>query len=130
MHPTYKKMLKALQAKESVLGGGGKEPDDWELYILKCSDNSFYTGITKDIPRRLKMHQTGKASKYTRTRRPVELLYHEFCGNRTQALVRECAVKELSRKKKEELVLGIKPKKKVAPRKKRKVRSPKVSEIS
>jgi putative endonuclease len=130
MHPTYKKMLKALQAKEPVSGGGVKEPDDWELYILKCSDGSFYTGVTKDIERRLKMHQDGKASKYTRARRPVELLYHEYCGSRTQALVRECAVKELPRKKKEELVLGIKPKKKVAAGKKRKVRSPKPLGIS
>jgi predicted GIY-YIG superfamily endonuclease len=130
MHPTYKKMLKALQAKEPAPLGGVKEPDDWELYILKCRDGSFYTGVTKDIERRLKMHQEGNASKYTRTRRPVELLYHEYCGSRTQALVRECAVKELPRKKKEELVLGIKPKKKVTAAKKRKVRSPKPLGIS
>jgi putative endonuclease len=125
MHPTYKKMLKALQAKEGGTGEKVKEPDDWELYILKCGDGSFYTGITKDIERRFKMHQDGKASRYTRTRRPVELLYHELCGGRTQALVRECAVKELSRKQKENLVLGIPAKKKRAAEKKRKVRSPK-----
>lgn len=106
MHSTYKKMLKALQEKEAVATGKGKGSEDWALYILRCCDGSFYTGITKDLTRRFKMHQEGKASRYTRTRRPVEILYHEKCGNRTQALVRECAVKELSRKKKEELILS------------------------
>lgn len=104
MHPTYKKMLKALQKKDKDAKPKVQEDDDWFLYILQCQDGSFYTGITKDLKRRLKMHQTGKASRYTRTRRPVTMLYHEKCGGRTQALVRECAVKELPRKKKEELV--------------------------
>ncbi len=127
MHPTYKKMLKALQGKEAASPEKVKEPEDWALYILKCRDGSFYTGITKDLERRLKMHQDGKASRYTRTRRPVEILYHEKCGTRTQALVRECAVKELSRKKKEELVLSGPRKKGRAAKKCRKVRSRVVS---
>ncbi|MBU9888276.1 MAG: GIY-YIG nuclease family protein [Candidatus Omnitrophica bacterium] len=99
-------MLKALQNKEANRPSGVKEADDWELYILRCGDNSFYTGVTNNLERRLKMHQTGKASRYTRVRRPVEMIYHEKCGTRTQALVRECAVKELPRKKKEELISG------------------------
>lgn len=106
MHPTYKKMLRALREKEADSSSKVRDGEDWALYILKCSDGSFYTGITKDLDRRLKMHQSGKASRYTRTRRPVEMIYQEPCGSRTRALVRECAVKELSRKKKEELVLG------------------------
>jgi putative endonuclease len=105
MHPTYKKMLKALQKKEKRLKRKTKDRDDWFLYILGCCDGSFYTGITKDLERRLKMHQSGKASRYTRSRRPVKILYHERCVGRTKALVRECEVKEWPRKKKEELIL-------------------------
>ena len=112
MHPTYKKMLKALQEKEKNAVPGIKENDEWFLYILKCCDGSFYTGVTKDLERRFKMHQSGKASRYTRSHRPVEMLYHEKCGDRTQALVRECQVKELPRKKKEELISGKTHKKK------------------
>jgi putative endonuclease len=79
--------------------------ENWFLYILKCSDGSFYTGITKDIERRLKMHNDGKASKYTRTRRPVELSYQENCGTRAQALVRECKIKSFSKERKMKLIL-------------------------
>ena len=101
MRSKYKRMLKRMQEKE---GRNVKSKKPWFLYILKCSDNSFYTGITNDLERRLKMHASGRASHYTRTRGPVELLYQEPCATRTQALVRECAVKALPRKKKEELV--------------------------
>ncbi len=102
MKPVYKRMLESMKTKRKH--SGSKEP--WFLYILKCRDGSFYTGITKDIERRFRVHNAGKAAKYTRTRLPVELLYQEKCKNRTTALVRECAVKALPRKKKEELVLG------------------------
>ena len=97
-------MLKKLEEKKKISKNKVKDRDEWSLYILKCCDDSFYTGITKDIERRFKMHQDGKASRYTRVRRPVELLYQEKCGDRTDALVRECEVKEFSRKKKEELI--------------------------
>ena len=76
----------------------------WFVYILRCCDGSLYTGITNNLARRFKMHNDGKASRYTRTRRPVKLLYQETCQSRTQALVRECAVKEFTKKKKEELI--------------------------
>jgi predicted GIY-YIG superfamily endonuclease len=76
----------------------------WSLYILECSDGSFYTGVTTDIDRRLREHQAGTASRYTRTRRPVALVYREDCGTRSRALEREYAVKSLSRRGKEELV--------------------------
>ena len=104
MHPTYKRMLQKLQEKKKASRRKKKNAGDWSLYILKCCDGTFYTGITTDLERRLQMHQTGKASRYTRTRRPVEMLYKEKCGDRTTALVRECEVKEWPRKKKEELV--------------------------
>lgn len=103
MHPTYKRMLAGLK-KEKRSVRGKKLASDWSLYILQCSDGSFYTGITNNIERRLKMHQDGKASRYTRTRRPVEILYSETCGDRSSALIRECEVKEWPRAKKEKLI--------------------------
>jgi putative endonuclease len=60
--------------------------------------------VTNDIDRRFRAHQEGKASRFTRTRRPVALVYQEPCGTRSQALSRECAVKSLGRKGKEDLV--------------------------
>ncbi|MBI4549690.1 MAG: GIY-YIG nuclease family protein [Candidatus Omnitrophica bacterium] len=78
----------------------------WTLYILECNDRSFYTGVTNNLDRRLKAHGSGRASRFTRTRLPVRLVYSESCPGRTEALVRECAVKSLSRKAKEALVAG------------------------
>ena len=80
----------------------------WALYILKCADGTFYTGITNDLDRRFQQHKDGKAAKYTRARRPVKLLYSEICGNRSAALIRECAVKALKREQKQKLIRGIK----------------------
>lgn len=86
---------------------GQRRPDGgWFLYILRCRGDTFYTGVTKDLERRLKMHNNGKASSYTRARRPVALVYYEECAGRARALVRECEVKALSRRKKEALVSG------------------------
>jgi putative endonuclease len=73
-------------------------------YILQCSDGSFYIGMTNNLERRLRAHNEGVASKYTRSRRPVILCYQELCGTRSQALIRECSLRLLSRKQKEELV--------------------------
>ena len=95
-------MLRIMKEKESK--SKRRKREKWFVYILQCSDNSFYTGITKNLERRLKMHNDGKASRYTRMRRPVELLYQEPCKGRTQSLIRECQVKALPRKKKEELI--------------------------
>ena len=92
---------------EELEQGKGPRPDQrWFLYILRCGNDTFYTGVTKDLKRRLKMHNDGKASRYTRARRPVTLIYHEDCASRAQALVRECRVKALSRKEKEQLILN------------------------
>jgi predicted GIY-YIG superfamily endonuclease len=73
----------------------------WLLYILKCSDNTLYTGITNDLPRRLAQHNNGTASRYTRSRLPVQLIYHEKCRGRSSALKKEYELKQLSRKEKE-----------------------------
>ena len=74
------------------------------VYILECSDGSFYIGITNDMERRLRAHNEGIASKYTRSRRPVKVRYQELCGTRSQALIRECGLRLLSRKEKQALV--------------------------
>jgi putative endonuclease len=106
-------MLVGLEKKERASRRKKKSPraaveteplKEWSLYILKCSDGTFYTGISNNLERRLKMHQSGKASRYTRTRGPVEMLYSETCGNRSSALIRECEVKEWPRAKKEKLI--------------------------
>ena len=75
--------------------------DAWFLYILKCKDATYYTGVTNDLERRLRMHQEGTASRYTRSRLPVKMLYHETCESRSDALKKEHAIKKLSRSDKE-----------------------------
>ena len=69
-------------------------------YILKCNDNSFYTGWTNDITHRLKMHNEGKGAKYTRGRGPVELVYLEEFETKQEAMSREAKIKRLTRKEK------------------------------
>jgi len=76
----------------------------WLVYLLRCSDGSLYTGITNDLPKRLKAHATGKASRYTRSRLPVRLVYQEPQAGRSSALKREAAIKRLSRPQKDKLV--------------------------
>ena len=72
---------------------------NWQVYILKCSDDSLYTGITTDVERRVAEHNGhgGKGARYTRSRRPVELIYSEACENRSSASKREASIKQLSR---------------------------------
>jgi len=79
----------------------------YSLYILKCSDNSLYTGITNNLEKRLKMHnwEISGWAKYTRARLPVELVYTEQIWDRSEATKRELQVKKLSRDKKLELIL-------------------------
>jgi len=89
----------------------------WFLYILQCRDNTFYTGITTDLDRRLDQHNNGTASRCTRSRLPVVRVYHEACANRSEALKRECAVKKLSRDEKD---LMVKKRRTAAARKKTK----------
>ncbi len=103
MKPKYKRMISLMQGKEKSLGQN-QTKEEWFLYILQCQDGSFYTGVTNDLQRRLKMHNDGRASRYTRSRRPVKLLYQEVYASRAQVLVREYAIKALSRERKEKLV--------------------------
>jgi len=74
------------------------------VYILKCQDNTYYTGYTVDIDRRLAEHQQGLASKYTRGRTPVELVYLESFPTKSEAMQRECQIKRLPRIEKQRLI--------------------------
>lgn len=76
----------------------------WYVYLLRCADNTLYTGCTTDPQRRLAQHNSGRGAKYTRSRRPVTLVYVEQAVNRSQALRREAALKRLSRKEKLALI--------------------------
>ena len=69
-------------------------------YILKCKDDSLYTGWTNDLKKRITSHNAGKGAKYTKARRPVELVYYEEFQTREEAMKREYAIKQLSRKEK------------------------------
>lgn len=74
-------------------------------YILECSDGTFYTGWTNDPERRVAQHNKGKGARYTKTRRPVRLVYLEEQTDKITALKRERAIKALPRKKKMELFM-------------------------
>ena len=74
--------------------------DSWKVYMVRCCDGSLYTGITTDVPKRVAAHNSGKGAKYTRSRKPVELVYAEDCGDHSSALKREAAIKALTRDKK------------------------------
>ncbi len=86
-----------------------KLAERWFIYVLRCADGSLYTGITIDLNRRLEQHNAGTASRYTRSRLPVTLVYHEEPTTKGMALKRELAVKSLSRKAKEALIQSVKP---------------------
>lgn len=75
------------------------------VYILRCSDNTLYTGITTDLEKRLHEHNhLPSGAKYTRSRRPVVCVYSESCDDRSAALKREMAIKKLSRLEKTRLI--------------------------
>ncbi|MDO5725568.1 MAG: GIY-YIG nuclease family protein [Tissierellia bacterium] len=78
--------------------------DKYYVYILRCADNTLYTGIAKDYKNRLDMHNAGKASKYTRGRLPVEIVYLETQDSKGEALKREYAIKKLTKKQKIKLL--------------------------
>jgi len=77
---------------------------NWFLYILKCGDDSLYTGITNNVEKRLEAHNSGKGAKYTRGRLPLEIVYKEVLASKSDALKREIEVKSLTRQEKERLI--------------------------
>ena len=76
----------------------------WFVYMLRCRDDSLYTGIASDVERRFAEHASGKGAKYTRSHPPVAVVYREECADKSAALRREAAVKKLSRKQKLDLI--------------------------
>ena len=76
------------------------------VYILKCADGTLYTGWTNDLEKRLKAHNDGTGSKYTRARLPVTIVYFEECESKREAMSRECQIKNLTRKQKLQLIEG------------------------
>ena len=87
--------------------------EGWSIYIVRCADGSLYTGIAKDVARRVDEHNANNllAANYTRARRPVKLVYQEAVATRSAAGKREYQVKQMSRREKEALVRGKKGKK-------------------
>jgi len=78
----------------------------WYVYMLLCGDNSLYTGISNDVLKRLAKHQKGTGAKYTRGRGPLELAYLKEMDDKSSALKEEYRIKQLSKKKKLELIDG------------------------
>ena len=76
------------------------------MYILKCSDGTYYTGSTKDLFRRLEQHQSGEGANYTAKRLPVKLVYYEVYDRIDYAFNREKQIQKWTRKKKEALING------------------------
>jgi len=79
----------------------------WFVYILRCADGTLYTGITNNLTRRCEQHNDGTASRYTRSRLPVVLVYQEEPTTKGKALKQELAIKALSRKAKEALIQSV-----------------------
>jgi UV DNA damage endonuclease len=83
--------------------------EKWFVYLLRCADGSLYTGISKDVKRRCQQHNAGIASRYTRSRLPVKMVYQEAAATRSLALKREAAIKAMTRAEKLALIrLGAK----------------------
>jgi len=78
----------------------------WVVYIVRCVDDTLYTGITIDLDKRLQAHDGGTGAKYTKSRGPVKLVYFEPAADRSAASIREYAIKRLSRAEKLDLVAG------------------------
>ncbi len=80
------------------------EERDWFVYIVRCADDTLYAGVATDAQARVAKHNEGLGAKYTRTRRPVELVYVESANDRSAALVREHAIKRMSAAEKRSLI--------------------------
>ena len=77
---------------------------DCFTYILRCADDTLYTGWTNDLTKRVEAHNAGTGAKYTRARRPVELVYYEVFPTKEEAMRREAAIKAMRREEKEALL--------------------------
>lgn len=79
---------------------------NWYVYLVRCSDDTYYTGITTDVERRVEEHNSSNqlGARYTRSRRPIQLIYHENVESRSTAAKREAEIRRLGRKGKEALI--------------------------
>ena len=80
-----------------------KPKTKWHLYLVRCADDTIYTGISSDVQSRIDKHNSGRGAKYTQARLPVRLIYSESQPNRISAMKREIEVKKWGRKRKENL---------------------------
>lgn len=94
------KMINKDPVKSWYAKNMDKNKDVWFVYIVKCYDGSLYTGITKDIEKRIIDHNNKKGSKYTRSRLPVLLVYHEKYESKSDASKRELLIKQLTKTQK------------------------------
>jgi len=76
-------------------------------YVVQCSDGTYYTGWTEDLERRVAAHNAGRGARYTRSRRPVRLVYYELCADRSGAMQREATLRRLSHREKARLAEGF-----------------------
>jgi len=76
----------------------------WWVYVLRCSDGSLYCGISNNVEKRLRDHNAGKGSRYVRSRRPAQLVFSLSFASKSEALKEEYRFKQLSKKKKEEII--------------------------
>lgn len=98
MKAKYLRMIKLIPSEG---------PREWSVYILRCTDSTLYTGIAKNVEARFKQHQTGKGAAYTRAHPPQDLVYQEKNLTRSEALIREAALKRLPKAKKEQLTDNV-----------------------
>lgn len=77
------------------------------VYILRCVDDTLYTGVATDLSRRIEEHRLGRGAKYTRTHKPLEMVYHEEVGSRGEAQRCEAAIKKMTRAQKLELIASV-----------------------
>ena len=89
------------------MNNAGLQPSGFYTYLLECSDGTYYCGWTNNPAGRLAAHNSGRGSKYTRSRRPVRMVYLECCSSRNEAMRREEKKKKLTRQQKEKLILSI-----------------------
>jgi putative endonuclease len=84
--------------------GSNEDSSEWTVYIVRCIDETLYTGVAKDLASRISQHNSGRGAKYTKGRRPVSVVYQERARDRGAALRREIAIKRLSLREKRALL--------------------------
>ena len=100
---SVRKYITACQPASASSSSSGKE---WQVYLLRCSDDSLYSGVTTDLKRRLRQHngEIVGGARYTQGRRPVALMWWAYCDSRSDSQQREAALRRLSRQQKWDLI--------------------------